>query len=247
MGDVLHIAEMKIFDQNSNQINIESSDVFVSSFESSFPKETVIDDDESTFYHSNMGVNPPHFIGARLNMDESRILAKIELYTRADEYSWRWIGAEFRVVTSNFKFATFLLYDPIVFALYFGPDGILDVGLPKHGGLESGSIMVPYSRDGYDFTYYAIMTCGSFYKIVERSQIYYAKCEEHALKPCTEEVFSLFGIQNVIFVYAWSDYIRDAYDRIPVSESALEPPATVQPVLVIAHNKRIIVAEISTG
>jgi hypothetical protein len=231
-----------LYDGIGNQINIDPLDLYVSSFESYGPKEYAVDDDESTIYHSNSAVLPPHFIAVKLNLNGSRNISRIYIMTRNGDLSYRWIGAELRLVTTKLKFATIILFDPIAFSFYFNSTGLVEVTIPRYQTSQKGSIIIPYNLTGSNFKYFAALPCGTFYRIVDRTQIYFSNCTERALKMVSSEVFGQYGLQTLFSIY-YSQ--ADVYNLFPVSAQNLAPPDVIMPYILISNERRIRICEIT--
>jgi hypothetical protein len=208
------MADLKIYDGNNNLLTINvTNDVYVSSISGrDYGADMMFDTSLSTYFYSQ--AFPSQYVAVRL----PRNISKVQMYTRQDAFSSRWVGANVTVVTSTFNSTTVIMYDVLdkMFALIYNPYGLYNVSTIT----QPAGIVVNYTNPTSTFISSYFLTGPAFYRngTTSTSQLYYV--ENGYIKPCTGVHYGLRGMGRIV-------YLTSYLNQFPVGPNLAITPPTI--------------------
>jgi hypothetical protein len=184
---------MKVFDSKGGQVTFNLvTEIFVASTLGASVRDNIIDTDLLSMYHSQ-GF-PNQYVGARIPSS----ISKLQLYTRPDAWSYRWVNANITVVTTTFNSSTFILYDILdkMFALLYNTYGLYNVSTTN----QPSGIVANYTNPTSTFVSSYFLTGPAFYRngTSSSAQLYYV--ENGYIKPCSGVQYALRGMGRIVFI-----------------------------------------------
>jgi hypothetical protein len=194
----LQIADLKIYDANNILLTLnQATDVYVSSvFSNSYTADKMFDSSLTTFYNSQGFYS--QYVGVKLPTGFS----KIQVYTRQDAFSYRWVGANVTVATPTFNSTTVITYDVAdkMLAFVYNAYGLVNVMTTTQ---PTGGV-VNYTHPTSTFVTSYFLTGPAFYRN-GTGQLYFL--ENGVLKSATGQAYALKGGHGKYTTLSYTDLL----------------------------------------